>query len=75
MLTLALVVVILLQSSVYHTSIAWFAAPALICLLIAGRHSAIVCCAISVALIGVIVVLGHFNLPVSIFPKVRQEKL
>ena len=73
MITLALVVVILLQSSIYYTSIAWFTAPAVICLLIAGRRSAIVWCAISVALIAVFVVLGHFNLPVSIFPKVRQE--
>ena len=73
MLTLALVVVILLQSSIYYTTIAWFTAPALICLLIAGRRSAIVWCAISVALIGVIVVLDHFHLPVSIFPAVRQE--
>lgn len=73
MLTLALVVVILLQSSVYYTTIAWLTAPALICLLIAGRRSAIVWCAISIALIGVIVVLDHFHLPVSIFPAVRQE--
>ena len=46
MITLALVVVTLLQSAIYYTSIAWFAAPALICLLIAGRRSATVWCAI-----------------------------
>ena len=73
MITLSLVVVTLLQSAIYYTSIAWFTAPALICLLIAGRRSAIVWCAISVALIGASVVLGHYHLPVAIFPEVRQE--
>jgi len=73
MITLALVVVTLLQSAIYYTSIAWFAAPALICLLIAGRRSATVWCAICVALIGVFVVLGHLHRPVAIFPEARQE--
>lgn len=73
MITLALVVVTLLQSSIYYTSIAWFTAPAVICLLIAGRRSAIVWCGISVALIGVFIALGHFHLPASVFPNVREE--
>ena len=73
MIALALAVVALVQSSIYYTSIAWFTAPSVICLLIAGRRSAIVWCAISVALIGVFIVLGHLHVPVSVFPKVREE--
>ncbi|HTZ19622.1 MAG TPA: HAMP domain-containing sensor histidine kinase [Opitutaceae bacterium] len=73
MITLSLIVATLLQSTLYYTTIAWFTAPALICLLIAGRRSAMVWCAISVALIGVMIVLNHLHLPVSIFPRERQE--